>query len=384
MTSTDLARIRTTALRIGQSFPDDLIDSSGIVLLVAGEQVTPALIRELISRGCHTVYLKSPSSPVSSYRADHLRVLEGAVAEAAGLLVESVRRMRQGQQIAAGEFDAPLMEMQRVLQEDPCAVVDRAMNASQHREHPIAIRSVRLAMLTQVTASAIGIDPPTCRLASRAALLSDISLLRTDDAQSLWEELCNGQVSPEIAMRYHAHPDESACLVETLVSGSHRLESLVIRQSHEHCDGSGFPRGIATPIVHRLSRIVNLIDVFLMLTEAQPDGRRLAPADVLAYLILHSLYGVFDLEAVRALVRATAVYPVGTEVLLNDRRRARVVRSVGRQYLDPIVRVDETGEELNLHIAPLEIVAPATSPDTVRLSKRRLDERLWDISVQAG
>ncbi|RMF39257.1 MAG: hypothetical protein D6753_14220 [Planctomycetota bacterium] len=374
--------VPTTSIQIHQSFSSDLTDGEGMLLLRAGEKASAELLRELARRDCQTVFLHGPPPADSSDPPRHRATLDRSFRDAALLIQNAIWRIQTQQQIAAREFIEPIIRLEGIISDDSCLILDFVMTTGAQRESPIAMRSAQLSMLVQLLASEMGFPRPMCRLAARAAMLSDLSLLQLDDPRQLLQELTCGVVSPANALRYNAHPEESARMIEESIPDAHPLESVLIRQSHEHSDGTGFPRGLTGRVLHPLSRIINLVDVFLMLTETNADGRRLAPADALAYLILHSLYGTFDLEVVRALVRVAAVYPVGTDVVLTDQRLARVIRSDDRHYLDPIVRIDGTGEELKLHYAPQKIAAPAIDSGTVRLPKARLDERLWDIVVR--
>jgi hypothetical protein len=134
------------------------------------------------------------------------------------------------------------------------------------------------------------------------------------------------------------------------------------------------------------ARVLNVVDAYLEIVD--PLFRRVGvvPADALAQLCMHAARGVFDREAVQALLRATSIYPVGSLVQLSDNRQAMVIRSNAEDPLQPIVRIVQPPEYpvADLTQWPASIEGPSESDTEVRrrISKREMGLPLWDASVR--
>ena len=116
-----------------------------------------------------------------------------------------------------------------------------------------------------------------------------------------------------------------------------RISRIVAYQIHERCDGSGYPRGMVGDDLHVLSKIAR--------------GRRrlrrtgvksLASKGADAVLrngedaAQHSARSVRS-EAVRGLLHATSLFPLGSFIQTTDGRFGRVVRSTGENYTQPMI-----------------------------------------------
>lgn len=135
------------------------------------------------------------------------------------------------------------------------------------------------------------------------------------------------------------------------------LARFVIYQIHERGDGSGYPRGMTMEKIHPLARIAAVADAFIgMLTNRK---HRLA---IVGYYAIKSLLEdvsekKFDPQVIRGLLRATSLYPLGSEVRLSNGVTGRVIRSGGWDYARPTIELSGTRDVINLkHERQLQIV----------------------------
>jgi hypothetical protein len=118
-----------------------------------------------------------------------------------------------------------------------------------------------------------------------------------------------------------------------------------IRQHHERFDGSGYPDGLRGAAISRSASIVAVADIFDAMVSDKPYSGR-APAG-LAHQTIRSMAGrQLDPVVVEAFLRRVLPYPTGSEVILSDRRVARVLRASADTPLRPLVGVD--GLEIDL------------------------------------
>jgi HD-GYP domain-containing protein (c-di-GMP phosphodiesterase class II) len=114
---------------------------------------------------------------------------------------------------------------------------------------------------------------------------------------------------------------------------------MVAYQMHERCDGSGYPRGCQGGRIHELAKVAAVADVFVALVCPRPHRPGIVPYHAVKKILLDTKDGLFDVKAVRALLKTVSLFPIGSYVALNDGRVGRVVRASGDFYDRPIVEV---------------------------------------------
>jgi HD-GYP domain-containing protein (c-di-GMP phosphodiesterase class II) len=144
------------------------------------------------------------------------------------------------------------------------------------------------------------------------------------------------------------HPTAGAALLETAAISP--LVRSVIRDHHERVDGSGYPRGIAGPLLGELPRLAAVADVYDAITSDRPYAAA-APPNVGVEAIADGSGTAFDPATVATFERVVMPYPVGTEVELPDGRIGVVAEvDAGRPYA-PLVRFEEGERRIDLRDA---------------------------------
>lgn len=122
---------------------------------------------------------------------------------------------------------------------------------------------------------------------------------------------------------------------------------LGILEHHECYNGEGYPMRKSGDEISIYGRIIKLADVYDAMTAKRPYRNPMLPSDVVEYVMAGN-GSEFDPELVSVFVRWIAVYPVGCEVELSDGRRAIVKHNYEGYALRPLVKLKETGEDLDL------------------------------------
>lgn len=150
----------------------------------------------------------------------------------------------------------------------------------------------------------------------------------------------------------------------------------IVRFHHERLDGTGYPDGLRGAGIPRMAMIVAVADIYDSMLSDRIYARRSPPG--LAYQTIKSMAGhQLDATVVDAFMRRVMPYPAGTEVVLSDRRIARVIRSSAGSPLRPVVEVD--GQDLDMSgFRSLEIVG-------IRLPRRtdRIDTAI-PVRIKLG
>lgn len=118
-----------------------------------------------------------------------------------------------------------------------------------------------------------------------------------------------------------------------------RVARIVAYQIHERCDGSGYPRGRTSDEIHGLAKIAAVADAYIGLVSNRSHRRGMLPYFAIEKILKSISLGHFDPKAVRALLHAMSLFPVGSFVETSDGRIGRVVRSNGGAYMSPTIEL---------------------------------------------
>lgn len=145
----------------------------------------------------------------------------------------------------------------------------------------------------------------------------------------------------------------------------------VIRDHHEHLDGSGFPAQAKADTIGLPARIVAVVNRYDRLCSPEsPERRGMRPADALRKMWREERSRL-DERVIAALVRVLGVYPPGTLVELSDGRYGLTVNPSVKPLLPKVVvyepsRPKDEADLLDLSEQPPELaVARALAPDEI-------------------
>ncbi len=376
----------TDALSIGQVLTHALCDSKGELLLPTGQQVTEEFLDHLKRSQINEVYVVEPSTsgkapagtppdPLAMLPYDSLDMtrLDVFYDDMVAAISDFAERLRQGQKTRIDEFEESAHNYLNLILNDRGVVLASCMRTDPQSDlsddASLARRSVLMSILATAVATQIKLDEADCLAAGIAAAIHDVSLF--------------GEFPGISRPRYLDHPIRSAQALADTFGVTPQLK-IIIGQVHEQCDGSGFPRGLTQQRLHPVSRILNLVDAYLTLIEPHgADHKCFAPSDAVAYLVQQAIYGYFDPECVRGLLATASVYPVGSQVRLDDSSTATVLRSTGASYLEPVVQLHDAAKTIiDLRFSARIIIAPIDDSNRYRrLSKTILDNVLWTFAA---
>lgn len=140
--------------------------------------------------------------------------------------------------------------------------ISQALDMLRHRAEHLYMHSIETAVAAIQIAKTLGLDEhvQVCR---DIALLHDVGKIAVADA--ILEKPFPLTEAEWVEMR--KHPLRGAqILVST--NGDSYVQDLFpfVLQHHERPDGSGYPRGLTTPLIHPLSRIVIIADQWAAMT----------------------------------------------------------------------------------------------------------------------
>ncbi len=269
----------------------------------------------------------------------------------------------KGQTPDAAQLQRVCEDILRRLQEDLDALVCLA-GTPFSSEYP-SRHSVHLASMAMAIGVEMGLDHPNLLDLGVGCLIHDVGMqhlgVKQFDTKST--------ITREGLRRLADHPVHAIEVASQFGDEISLTSKLVAYQIHERLDGSGYPRGRSANQIHALARIAAVADTFVALLA--PRSYRLGIQGY--YAMLHVLdevrAGRLDPRPVRALLRTTSMYPIGSFVELSNQQIGRVIRTGGEQYDRPTIEIwpdsDLSGEPeiLNLQkVHSISIQQPIPSP----------------------
>lgn len=430
---------QTAKLRPGITLKKPLYDSTGPLLLDAGQKITESVKQILLARGIEQVLLSPEdasalladplplrlSLPLTSggqplvvpqekidiatdaaalmqmtgvplkdkLRAKSKEPYDSEFAERlASQFTNSTKTveaaMRQAIQGTARDTDILAAVTQDYIAQmvnDIDQVLGLSVDAPDAKQ--LVHRSLRMMLLGMAVGIELGLDAASTCEVGLCALVQDWGMFRLPER--LWNP--SEPFSVQDWEHYMRHPEFTYNVIEPLNSLSRAVKTAAA-QVHEMCDGSGYPRGLKRNRIHLYARILAPLDAYLCLSEARRGRPAIVPHDALACLLHQLPAGRFDPAVVQALLAAISLFPLGSYVRLSDGREAQVIRRSAGDYSRPIVqclRIDDphlhrTGmlapTILNLSESALEVVdiVPAPGKCEMRLNRSLMHHIVWD------
>lgn len=215
---------------------------------------------------------------------------------------------------------------------ESCSLMEDAMRAVYQGEM-ITCHSLNVAVLSYCVSTVLGLTDAQKDEIIIAALVHDTGMKKIDVL--LYNQ--NKKITRSERSEIERHPILGA---EILDSVKYKMPWLHTVALEEHCreDGSGYPGTVDTKGMHLYSKIIGLCDVFEAMTHFRPYRKAYHPADIMKKLIKGNRKR-FPVDLFKGLIEAVSLYPVGSFVMLNNERIAKVVKAVKGNPLSPDIKI---------------------------------------------
>ncbi len=194
--------------------------------------------------------------------------------------------------------------------------------------------STRVSFLAVAIGSTLGYREEDLVELAYGAFLMDIGM--TQVPQAILAK--PGALTAEERAEVERHPVLGLSLLER-VQSLPRTAALVAYQSHERCDGSGYPHGRTDALIHEHAKIVAIADTFDALTCERPYRAGVLPYKAMEEVIFQAGKKKVAGDLVRAFLNAVSLFPIGSWIELSDGRLGRVVSANGPDYNRPLLRL---------------------------------------------
>jgi HD-GYP domain-containing protein (c-di-GMP phosphodiesterase class II) len=159
-------------------------------------------------------------------------------------------------------------------------------------------------------------------------------------------------------------------------------QMMVAYEHHMKTDCSGYPRVRRPRQPTLFTRLVGVTDTFDAVTSERSYRSRPWTPDTVLYNMRDQPAWGLDRVLVKAFINATGIYPVGTLVVLSDKRIAVVAQHNPEHALAPAVKVitDEAGHPYATPLA-LDLAAPPPAGAPALKILKTIDGKRYHIDV---
>ncbi|AOE87829.1 HD-GYP domain-containing protein [Pseudomonas sp. TCU-HL1] len=276
--------------------------------------------------------VEDPQVRARQVRVEKLRHLRQRVAEVDRRFIQASQQvktlnqtLRSRPEEAVKQAGAIVVELVETLLGGTGAVLHSITGKAAEDSYFHALNVTVLALLL---GRQLGLDTEACHSLGLGALLHDIGKLEVPSKVLLKSEPLT---KPEQQF-LQLHTDFGLKMGQRLMLDDEVLR--IIHEHHEHCDGSGYPRGLREAGIDRLSKLVTITNQFDNLCNPLDPRSALSPHEALA-LMFKQQRSRFDEVALKAFIRAMGIYPPGSLVQLEDERYALVLGGNPTQPLKP-------------------------------------------------
>ncbi|MFP4521818.1 MAG: HD-GYP domain-containing protein [Fibrobacterota bacterium] len=116
-----------------------------------------------------------------------------------------------------------------------------------------------------------------------------------------------------------------------------QVVSMIVYQSHERSNKSGYPKGRGGRLIHDYSKIVMIADEYDAHCAGRPGLKALQPYKSMETLLRSVRSGLFDPNTVRAYLNYTSLFPVGSLTRLSTGDICKTLMPNGKHFAKPVV-----------------------------------------------
>ncbi len=389
-------RLAIDRIRVGTTCATDILDDDGRILVGSGVPLTEQFLGELKNRGFDHIGVSqrdlrrltggSSAKPKDTYKPltkpaksrvdrsseplsrERNERFTAQITSALKLHANAGSEICKGSASAFNEMVSLQTQFVDMLFED----TDQSISAASRSgaEDALASRSAQFAILSMATAIEMSLSEEDIMLSGCCGLFHDIGLYSLP--AHFWN--FNQPLSFAETERYQKHPEISARILAEKLVFSDELCALTM-QVHEFPDGSGFPRGIKRNRFHRLTSLVNLVDVFVTLVNPTPTRAAMTSYDAITLMLFQCRKGLLDSGVMRSFMNQCSLYGIGSKVVLDNGVVATVVRRDADHYDRPVVTIDDAHADLvtRLRDSGLAVKNTVCSESQMQLDRSTMD-----------
>lgn len=297
-------------------------EDDGKVLLSQGTRLKYYYIQRLRLMDYTHIYVMDPSDTEEDMKFLE-PVREETRVQARIIVRDAIRSARQNRPIQMDSIHQVVDEIidQVLYNKD---VVYNIVDLKSYDNYTYA-HSVNVCILSVLTGRTLGMNLFDLRDLAVGAILHDLGKVYIEP------NVLNkpGKLTPEefVMMKEHTRYGFDALRNKVNLS---LLSAHVAFQHHEREDGSGYPRGLHAPEIHRFAKVVAVADSYDAMTTARVYKEAMMNHVAIEELLNHS--DKYHSGVVNSFCKVVAVYPIGSVLRLNTRENVVVINVTKKEF----------------------------------------------------
>lgn len=169
-----------------------------------------------------------------------------------------------------------------------------------------------------------------------SAFLHDVGLM-----ESMPEMNENTRITIKNRSKVDMHPNDAFHLLTSLKT-DYEIRKAVF-QHHERIDGSGYPNSIKKLFFNKYSLVLSFANTLELMTTRNPFSKKFHPHNAIMHILTKERLK-FDNDVILAYCRAASLYPIGSWLILSNKRIGLVFKSNKTNFKRPIIKCIYTAE----------------------------------------
>ncbi len=217
------------------------------------------------------------------------------------------------------------------------------LEALQQGCDTVISHSMNVATMAIATGLAMGMKEEDVELLGAAGMLHDVGKMYID--KKILDKPGKLTDSEYSVMKSHVSIGSSRLALNRRID--HKIR-LIAMQHHENCDGTGYPKGIGKKDILKESMIIHVCDVYEAMVAKRCYKDPLLSGLVMEY-IMSKCGTMFDKDILDVFVHTIPAYKTNDRVTLSSGETGVVIKSTQDNSLRPVIRLDNTGEIIDLY-----------------------------------
>lgn len=330
----------TEGMRLGKTI---YRDDDGKVLLVCGLRLKSAYIARLRALNYTHIYIMEAGDSEEDLKFIE-PIKEETRVQARIAVKEAIRSARQNNPIQMGTIRRIVDDIvDQILSDNN--VVYNVVDLKTHDNYTYA-HSVNVCILSVLTGKTIGLNRYDLRELAVGAILHDVGKVFINS------EILNkpSSLSQEESAIIREHARYGFDALRSKVSIS-LISAHVAYQHHEREDGTGYPRGLSAPDIHRFAKIVAVADSYDAMTTERVYRSALMNHVAIERLV-NEAPAKYSPSVVNHFCKAVAIYPIGSVLRLNTRESVVVINVTKTELSVKVLDGVNKGEYYDLYNEP--------------------------------
>ncbi len=339
----DVKKLYLSDVEDGQPVQKDLFNSQGLVLVKKGTVMTTRLRKQLTQNKVEYLMLDITGyEGVSDYYThlddqviQQIESVKKAYTDSFFSLSSEFENVKKNRNLDKAVLNETAQELINSL--DSHQQVYMGLEGIRKKDFYTYVHSVDVAIFMIVLGKTLKFEEKELEQAALAGLLHDIGKTRINDDILMKP----GKLTEDEMDIMRQHSAIGAEMLKREMGYTPDIYSAAL-EHHERVDAAGYPQRIDWSCIHRFSRMASICDLFDAITSERPYKSAMLPHEAVEFMMT-----IMDSHIDRTLatwfIQNIAVYPLGTQVVLNNGETGIVVRLHEGYPARPVLKVPEKG-----------------------------------------